>query len=128
MSEQELHIHTHTGSDGIAHIRDLDIPVGIANQDIDITISYSAIKAKQKAKRIPGIDKGRFVIPDNLDSQDIDMVVSGSTSINSEPEDDAELEKLLAEAKPAIDMSEYCGVIQLKEDPLEYQRRIRDEW
>lgn len=67
MSEQEIHIHTHTGSDGIAHIHNLDIPVGIANQDIDITISYSAIEANQKAKRIPGIDKGRFVVPDEFD-------------------------------------------------------------
>jgi hypothetical protein len=24
--------------------------------------------------------------------------------------------------------SKYCGVLQLREDPLVYQKRIRDEW
>ena len=123
MSEQEIHIHT--GSDGIAH---LDIPVGIFNQDIDLTISYSMLEAKEKEKRIPGIDKGRFVVPDDFDDSNIDIAISNSTSTNSALENDIELEKFLENAKPAIDMSKYCGVIELEEDPLEYQRRIRDEW
>jgi hypothetical protein len=27
-----------------------------------------------------------------------------------------------------IDLSKYCGVIKLTEDPLTSQKRIRDEW
>lgn len=38
MPDREIHIHTHTNSDGIVH---LDIPVGIVNQNIDLTVSYS---------------------------------------------------------------------------------------
>ncbi|MEM8718845.1 MAG: hypothetical protein AAGE84_05990 [Cyanobacteria bacterium P01_G01_bin.39] len=91
MSEQELYIQAHTGSDGIAHI-DIDIPTGIVDQDIEVTVSYSTLK---------------------------------DSSLNSK---DVELEQVLANAKPAIDMSKFCGVIRLTEDPLEYQRRIRDEW
>ena len=87
MSNQEIHIHTHTGVDGIVH---LDIPVGIVNQDIDLTISYTSPK----------------------DNNSID----------------SEREQILANAKPASDLSEFRGVIELTEDPLEYQRRIRDEW
>ena len=85
MSNQEIHIHTHTDTDGIVH---LDIPVGIVNKDIDITISYSI----------------------------------------EETEVDTELAEILAQAKPASDLSEFSGVLELTEDPLEYQRRIRDEW
>lgn len=64
MSEQELHIQTHTGSDGIAHI---DIPVGIPDYDIDVTVSYSTTEPVTLTQRIPGIDKGRFIVPDNFD-------------------------------------------------------------
>lgn len=42
-----------------------------------------------------------------------------------------EIERLLdlrdEEAK-TTDLSDYSGVIQLTEEPLDYQRRIRDEW
>jgi len=27
-----------------------------------------------------------------------------------------------------VDTHKYCGVIKLKEDPLEIQKRMRDEW
>lgn len=42
-----------------------------------------------------------------------------------------EIERLLgvrAERKLATDLSEFRGAVKLTEDPLEYQRRIRDEW
>ena len=39
MSEQEIYIQTHTGSDGMVHL-DMDIPTGIINQDIQLTVSY----------------------------------------------------------------------------------------
>jgi hypothetical protein len=41
-----------------------------------------------------------------------------------------ELQKQIADAtsKPLIDLRKYCGVIKLREDPLEIQRKMRDEW
>lgn len=43
------------------------------------------------------------------------------------------LDKLLTKLqskrnKKGVDTSKYCGVINLKEDPLEIQRKLRDEW
>ncbi len=46
-------------------------------------------------------------------------------------EDWLEIERLLdlqSEARKATDLSRYSGVIQLTEEPLDYQKRIRDEW
>ncbi len=43
MSDQEIHIQAHTGSDGMVH---LDIPTGIINQDIQLTVSYEASEEK----------------------------------------------------------------------------------
>lgn len=38
--------------------------------------------------------------------------------------------KLMQEALKikGVDTHKYCGVIQLKEDPLAIQKRMRDEW
>lgn len=41
MSDQEIHIQAHTGSDGMIHL-DMNIATGIINQDIQLTISYEA--------------------------------------------------------------------------------------
>ncbi|MFA5806554.1 MAG: hypothetical protein WC879_18125 [Melioribacteraceae bacterium] len=30
--------------------------------------------------------------------------------------------------KKGIDLKKYCGVIELKEDPLKLQQKLRDEW
>lgn len=40
------------------------------------------------------------------------------------------LNKLLKEALKSrgVDTLKYCGVINLKEDPLTIQKRMRDEW
>ncbi len=27
-----------------------------------------------------------------------------------------------------LDLKKYCGVINLREDPLEYQKKLRNEW
>ncbi len=46
-------------------------------------------------------------------------------------EDWLEIERLLdlqGEARKATDLSRYSGVIQLTEEPLDYQKRVRDEW
>ena len=31
-------------------------------------------------------------------------------------------------SRKKLDAKKYCGVIRLKEDPLDIQRRLRDEW
>ncbi|HMM43499.1 MAG TPA: hypothetical protein PKA95_16525 [Thermomicrobiales bacterium] len=46
-------------------------------------------------------------------------------------EDWLEIERMLgvrSEEELATDLSEFKGTLKLTEDPLEYQRRIRDEW
>ncbi len=46
-------------------------------------------------------------------------------------EDWLEIERLLdlqGKARKATDLSRYSGVIQLTEEPLDYQKRVRDEW
>ena len=42
----------------------------------------------------------------------------------------AEIEKKLAKSLPlkGVDTQKYCGVIDLKEDALEIQRKMRNEW
>ncbi|MEO0834451.1 MAG: hypothetical protein AAFY16_00320 [Cyanobacteria bacterium J06642_3] len=87
MSDKEIHIHTQTGADGMLH---LDIPVGIVNENLEVTVSYSTLKRDDTA--------------------------------------DAELAEILANAKPASDLSESCGTITLTEDPLIFQQNIRNEW
>jgi hypothetical protein len=89
MSDQEIHIQTHTGSDGIVHL-DMDIPTGAIDRDIQLTVSY------------------KISAPD------------------ASPEND--LQKILANAKPASDLAQYAGIITLTEDPLAFQERIRSEW
>ncbi len=84
MPDREIHIHTHTNNNGIVH---LDIPVGIVNQDIDLTVSYSI-----------------------------------ST------QEDLELAEILAHSKPATDLADCRGTLELTEDPLAFQQRIRNEW
>ena len=41
MSNQEIQIQVHTGSDGIVH---LDIPTGLINQDIQLKVSFVTTK------------------------------------------------------------------------------------
>lgn len=42
-----------------------------------------------------------------------------------------EIERLLEIQQPKphrVDLSQFAGTIRITEDPVEYQRRIRDEW
>ena len=41
MSNQEIHIQVHTGSDGMVH---LDIPTGIINEDIELKVSFQTLE------------------------------------------------------------------------------------
>ena len=46
-------------------------------------------------------------------------------------EEIAELKKKMAAAQPkkeGIKAAKYSGVLKLKEDPMDIQRRLRDEW
>lgn len=38
------------------------------------------------------------------------------------------LESHNKKSKNGIDVKKYCGVLNLKEDPLELQKKWRDEW
>ncbi|MEL6912119.1 MAG: hypothetical protein AAGK10_19675 [Cyanobacteria bacterium J06555_3] len=87
MSKQEINIRTHTDADGTVN---LDLPLGIVDQDIDLTVSYSTPAKNNQT--------------------------------------DQELAEIIAQAKPASDLSEYCGVIELPVEPLEFQQSIRNEW
>ncbi|HUG13492.1 MAG TPA: hypothetical protein VMM78_00625 [Thermomicrobiales bacterium] len=52
-------------------------------------------------------------------------------AVQIEYEDWLEIERLLGVQpgkKRLTDLSEFEGFLTLTEDPLEYQRRIRDEW
>lgn len=44
--------------------------------------------------------------------------------------DKEEIEKALSnmKGKKKFDAYKYCGAIKLNEDPLEIQKRMRDEW
>ncbi|MHC5937471.1 hypothetical protein [Nostoc sp.] len=43
-----------------------------------------------------------------------------------------QIEKILeahqSQQKQELNLNQYAGVIQLTQDPLEYQQQIRDEW
>lgn len=41
MSDQEIHIQVHTGSDGMVHL-DLDIATDMIDRDIQLTVSYES--------------------------------------------------------------------------------------
>lgn len=67
MSNQEIHISAHTNEEGIVKI---DVPTGIANRDIQLVVSFKAVEKSARTSegmRIPGIDEGRFVVPDDFD-------------------------------------------------------------
>lgn len=44
--------------------------------------------------------------------------------------DKKEIEEALLKlkSKKKFDAYKYCGTVKLKEDPLEIQKRLRDEW
>lgn len=66
MSRQKIEISAHTDAEGIVH---LDLPTGIVNRDIQLTVSFTVEPTSEKTKqmRVPGIDEGRFVVPDDFD-------------------------------------------------------------
>jgi hypothetical protein len=47
-----------------------------------------------------------------------------------EYDDWLEIERLLElrDGEPLVDLSPFVGTMKLSEDPLAYQRRIREEW
>ena len=68
MSNQEIYISAHTNEEGIVKI---DVPTGIANRDIQLVVSFKAVEKSADTSgemRIPGIDEGLFVVPDDFDA------------------------------------------------------------
>lgn len=74
MAHQEINISAHTNHDGFVH---LDIPTDIIDSDIRLKVSFEAVEqaSKKSEVRVPGIDKGRFTVPEDFDeplSSDMD--------------------------------------------------------
>ena len=67
MSNQQIHISARTNKKGIVKI---DVPTGIVNQDIQLVVSFEAVEQSAHTSlrmRVPGIDEGRFVVPDDFE-------------------------------------------------------------
>ena len=67
MSYQEINISAHTNEQGIVN---LNIPTGILDRDIQLKVSFEVVEqatAQTPQMRVPGIDEGRFVVPDDFD-------------------------------------------------------------
>ncbi len=67
MSHQEINISAHTNEKGIVN---LNIPTGIIDRDIQLKVSFEVVEqvtAQTPQMRVPGIDEGRFVVPDDFD-------------------------------------------------------------
>ncbi len=67
MSHQEINISTHTNEEGIVS---LNIPTGIIDRDVRLKVSFEVVEqatAQKQQMRVPGIDEGRFVVPDDFD-------------------------------------------------------------
>ena len=67
MSHQEINISAHTNEAGIASI---NIPTGIIDRNIQLKVSFEVVEqatAQTPQMRVPGIDEGRFIVPDDFD-------------------------------------------------------------
>ena len=67
MSHQEINISAHTNEEGIVN---LHIPTGIIDRDIQLKVSFEITEqatVQILQRRVPGIDEGRFVVPDDFD-------------------------------------------------------------
>ena len=67
MSHQEINISVHTNEKGIVS---LDIPTGIIDRDVRLKVSFEVVEqatAPTPQMRVPGIDEGRFVVPNDFD-------------------------------------------------------------
>ena len=67
MPHQEINISAHTNEEGIVN---LNIPTGIIDRDVQLKVSFEIVEqvtAQTPQMRVPGIDEGRFVVPDDFD-------------------------------------------------------------
>ncbi|MEL6438125.1 MAG: hypothetical protein AAFQ80_02545 [Cyanobacteria bacterium J06621_8] len=69
MSHQEIDISAHTNGEGIVS---LGIPTGIIDRNVQLEVSFkvteqATLSTPKQQMRIPGIDEGRFIIPDDFD-------------------------------------------------------------
>lgn len=56
MSDQEIHIQVHTGSDGMVH---LDIPTGIINEDIELKVSFEPVEPTITQEELSPAEKAK---------------------------------------------------------------------
>lgn len=66
-------------------------------------------------------------LPTDQIDQDILLKISFEATESSFSQDE-ELQEILANAKPASNLAEYAGTLNLTEDPLTFQENIRSEW
>lgn len=66
-------------------------------------------------------------IPTDQIERDILLKISFEATESSFSQDE-ELQEILANAKPASNLAEYAGTLNLTEDPLTFQENIRSEW
>ena len=67
MSHQEINVSAHTNEEGIVS---LNLSTGIIDRDVQLKVSFKVVEqatAQTSKMRVPGIDEGRFVVPDDFD-------------------------------------------------------------
>ncbi|ELS02735.1 hypothetical protein Xen7305DRAFT_00024530 [Xenococcus sp. PCC 7305] len=78
MSDHEICIQAHTGSDGMVHL-DMEIPTGIINQDIQLTVSYEAAEAENSRE-----DDFKELIEDVKPASSLDKY-AGTVTLSEDP-------------------------------------------
>ncbi|MEM7557229.1 MAG: hypothetical protein AAF378_24705, partial [Cyanobacteria bacterium P01_A01_bin.84] len=82
------------------------------------------IKAHTGSDGIVHLDRE---ISTGIIDRDVQLTVSYEASA-TEIEQQNDLQEILGEIKPPSQLNQYAGTINLSEDPLTFQKRIRSEW
>ncbi len=82
------------------------------------------IKAHTDSNGIVHLDRE---ISTGIIDRDVQLTVSYEAS-PTEIEQQNDPKKILGEIKPPSQLNQYAGTINLIEDPLTFQQRIRSEW
>ena len=78
---------------------------------IDFSLLFSELSSKLKSEKLRDADMTVITLKKNETQQITEKKV-----------------RYAEKQRKGLDTKKYCGKIELKEDPLAYQRRIRDEW
>lgn len=82
------------------------------------------IKAHTDSDGIIHLDRE---ISTGIIDQDVQLTVSYEAS-STEIEQQNDLKEILGEIKPPSQLDQYAETVNLSEDPLTFQKRIRSEW